>query len=284
MGNIYTQTREGPSLPCPHAKGTACGDSVCVPMMAYGDVIGLLHVRIPILDSAVVGGTEDELERASALAQAVAEYVSLALANHRLRESLRNQAIRDGLTGLFNRRFAEETLSREIERAERCRANLSVIMADIDHFKIVNDTFGHDAGDFVLQRIGSLLKTRMRGHDVACRYGGEEFLVVLSDTSLDVAWQRAESLRQEIKALDMVYEGRTIGVTVSFGIAVFPEHGANAAGLLRAADAALYSAKNNGRDRVVIADALPLGAKAGHASDEGGESEGPPNSEKQLVA
>jgi len=185
----------------------------------------------------------------------VAEHVALALANLRLRESLRTQSIRDPLTGLFNRRYMEESLDREFRRAERRGAPVGVIMLDIDHFNHFNNTFGHQAGDTLLHALGELLRTRVRAEDIACRYGGEEFVLIMPEASLDITAERAEVLRQEARELRVQQHGQSLGaVTISFGVAAFPEHGPTAEAVIRAADIALYRAKHAGRDQVAKAD------------------------------
>lgn len=172
----------------------------------------------------------------------------------RLTETLRQQSIRDPLTGLFNRRFMEEALLRELLRAERLEQSLSVIMLDIDHFKRFNDTFGHDAGDLVLRQVGAFLHAHIRGADIACRYGGEEFILVLPGASLAAAQARADQLRLVTRDLVLQYEGQSLGTfSFSIGVAGYPEHGRIYSALLRAADEALYRAKRAGRDRVVVA-------------------------------
>ena len=187
-------------------------------------------------------------------ATAIGERISLALANLRLREVLRGQSIRDPLTGLFNRRFMEESLDRELRRAVRGKLPVALMMVDIDHFKRFNDTFGHQAGDALLRALGNLLKETTRGQDVVCRYGGEEFAFVLAGASLEPARKRAELLREEMKQLNVRHGGQLLGaVTISIGIAAFPDDGDTAEQLLKAADDALYRAKEEGRDRIVVA-------------------------------
>ncbi len=156
------------------------------------------------------------------LALTVAEDMALALANLRLRETLRSQAIRDPLTGLFNRRYLEETMERELNRVKRQETSLGVIMMDLDHFKEYNDTFGHSAGDELLSALGILLKSQIRGEDIACRYGGEEFLLILPGASLEVALERAESLRQAVKEMHQHHQGLK-PTTLSLGVAVYPD-------------------------------------------------------------
>ncbi len=171
-------------------------------------------------------------------------------------QDLQEQAITDPLTGLLNRRYLREYLPRELTRARRNGTSLAVIMADIDYFKRVNDTFGHEAGDFVLREFGALLASHIRGSDVACRFGGEEFVLVLPDASLEGAREKAEAVRASVKKLDLQYRNEPIGkITASFGVALFPAHAEDADSLIRAADEALYQAKGAGRDRVVVGGA-----------------------------
>jgi diguanylate cyclase (GGDEF)-like protein len=181
--------------------------------------------------------------------------LALALGNFRLRETLKNQSIRDAVTGLFNRRYMEESLEQEVRRALRTSTNLTVMMLDIDHFKEFNDNFGHLSGDQILREVGNYLLTSLRAEDTACRYGGEEFAVILTGARLDVAVDRAEKLRQGIEAVRIPIHGHSpASVTASIGVGTFPDHGRTAAELLTAADHALYAAKAAGRNRVVAAD------------------------------
>jgi diguanylate cyclase (GGDEF)-like protein len=194
------------------------------------------------------------MESKQRLAAAVAEQIAMALANLNLRETLRHQSIRDSLTGLFNRRYMEETLERELHRGKRKGAPVGIIMLDLDHFKMFNDTFGHLAGDALLRAVGEFLQARVRGEDIVCRHGGEEFAVILPEASLESTRQRAEHLRDGVKILEVQHRGQSLGtITLSAGVAAFPDHGATAEVVLREADAALYRAKADGRDRVVVA-------------------------------
>lgn len=163
---------------------------------------------------------------------------------------LREQSLRDPLTGLFNRRYLEESLGRELIRAQRQNTSLSLIMGDIDHFKKVNDTYGHPAGDKVLKVFGELIKQYSRGSDICCRYGGEEFLLVCSNMVNEKAYERAEQLRMALLDTPVTFEGAIIKVTASFGVASYPQHGDTDDALISAADNALYEAKNAGRNQV----------------------------------
>lgn len=228
---------------------------LCVPLIPQGKLHGLLHVRrlkIESRPSRNIGSMESSLN----LASNVAEEIGLALANLNLRETLHEQSIRDPLTGLYNRRFLEDSLIRELSRAKRKTHPLSIILLDIDHFKRVNDTFGHGAGDMVLRRLGLVLQAYVRESDIACRVGGEEFSVLLPEGPLQIATQRAEDIRKAVNELALKHEEKDLGtVTVSLGVATFPDHGTTADVLIRAADQVLYDAKRKGRNRVVSASA-----------------------------
>ena len=172
--------------------------------------------------------------------------------------SIHEQAITDSLTGLHNRRYLWELLKREFARARRNRTTIAAVMIDIDHFKRINDNFGHEAGDLVIAELGALFKRSVRGSDVACRYGGEEFALVLPEISIENARRKAETLRQGVKSLALEQRGTPLGpISISLGVAVFPIHAEDAESLFRRADQALYEAKNAGRDRVVVAQSAP---------------------------
>jgi diguanylate cyclase (GGDEF)-like protein/PAS domain S-box-containing protein len=182
----------------------------------------------------------------------------LAEVNARMVEVLRAQAVRDPLTGLFNRQYLDETLMREFRWSQRRNAPFSLAMLDIDHFKVFNDTYGHAAGDEVLKALGKLLRDTVRASDIACRYGGEEFVLVLLDADMATALPSVERICLEVKRKQCVYRGQTLpGITLSAGLAQYPVHGTTPEDLLRAADQALYAAKNAGRDRIEIASAHP---------------------------
>jgi diguanylate cyclase (GGDEF)-like protein len=219
--------------------------------MAQGASQGLLHIRL--LSCATQGREAGDLEAKQRLALAIAENLALALANVKLRETLQSQAIRDPLTGLYNRRYLEETMDRELHRARRQKTSLGVVLMDLDHFKDFNDTFGHAAGDALLSALGDLMKARVREEDIACRYGGEEFLLVMPGTTLAATQHRADQLRRAVKTLQVGWRDQLLeSPTISLGVAVFPNHGATAQEVIAAADAALYRAKQAGRDRVEI--------------------------------
>ena len=169
-----------------------------------------------------------------------------------LQSKLQDQALRDALTGLFNRRYLEETLQREIAQAYRSGRQLGIVMIDVDHFKNLNDTYGHKAGDAALQALARLLAANTRSGDIACRYGGEEFVLALPGATLKAAHERAEQVRREVDAMRVAYGGIALSLTVCAGIAAYPQHGETADALLDCADRALYQAKNGGRNRCVV--------------------------------
>lgn len=231
---------------CQHVAKPLPTGSICIPLLAQGEAFGIFYLCNPA--GSHVQGFSEETRR---LAAAVAKQIALALANLRLRETLRGQSIRDALTGLYNRRYMEETVERELRRATRSGRPLGVIMADVDSFKLLNDTFGHGGGDAVLRAVGVLLKNMVRGSDIACRYGGDEFVLILPETGLEPTAAKAEQLREAVKRLQIPHRGQIIeGISVSLGVAAFPEVGPDAASLLAAADEAQYAAKAAGKDQV----------------------------------
>ncbi|MBD2178526.1 diguanylate cyclase [Pseudanabaena sp. FACHB-1998] len=234
-------------LYCNHILlGEAIDLTLCIPMIAQGETLGLFHLSTNYANAL----TESKQQ----LAKTLAEQVGLAIANLRLQETLQQQSIRDPLTGLFNRRYLQETFNQELSRAQRQQHQIGVIMLDIDHFKKFNDTYGHEAGDYVLQTVGTLLKKYVRGSDIACRYGGEELILVLPDSSLEIASKRAEEIREAIAKISLTHNAQHLGnLTASLGVASFPQHGATGSAVMQSADAALYRAKAAGRNQVLTA-------------------------------
>jgi diguanylate cyclase (GGDEF)-like protein len=245
--------RSGGELPrCHHLRGAPECDSVCMPLLANGRCFGLLSLQCFDQDR--------DRERSSALGfqarlqliYTAAEHISLALANLRLQETLRQQAVQDSLTGLYNRRYMSATLDREILRADREDSTVGLVILDIDHFKRINDQHGHETGDRVLKCLGVFLKQRIRGDDVACRFGGEEFVLILPGVGLDDLVRRAERLCCEIAQGEFgVGVDGLPALTVSMGVGLYPAHADAQDDLLICADAALYRAKSAGRNRVV---------------------------------
>ncbi len=256
-GKAHRVEKPGLGQACAHIRTPPPFGALCLPMMGQGEVLGMLHLSF--------SGPEphqrtDEhyrrLEAMERLAMTVADHLSLALANLKLRERLQEMSVRDPLTGLYNRRYMQETLEREIKRAQRDSKPIGIIMLDVDHFKSVNDTHGHDAGDLVLKTLAGFLSNNFRGEDVACRYGGEEFILILPGLFLKDSEAKAERIRREIaNTLRVHYHDKPLSITVSIGVAAFPEHGGHAGPLIAKVDAAMYEAKNRGRNRIVKAEA-----------------------------
>jgi len=218
---------------------------ICVPLAAQGETLGMMHIRFL---------EEEQAKAGEQMVISMAERSALALANLKLGETLRSQAVRDPLTGLFNRRYMEETLEREIRRAIRYQRPLGMIMLDIDHFKQFNDTFSYAAGDTLLRELGITLRANLRVEDVTCRYGGEEFILILPESSLEDTTKRAEELRLACKRMRVYHREQPLGdVTISIGVSAFPENGDTPDRLLRAVDTALHQSKSNGRDQVTVA-------------------------------
>jgi diguanylate cyclase (GGDEF)-like protein/PAS domain S-box-containing protein len=255
-GKLYAGSNS--PLPCSHVIGASSANYLCVPLIAQGETLGVLYIEG---NGSHVGtppqGEQFETGILKRRAIGVAERVSLALANLKLRDLLSNQSIRDPLTGLFNRRYMEESLNRELHRANRTARKVSLALLDLDHFKHFNDTFGHQVGDILLKEVAGVLKGRVRASDLPCRYGGEEFSIILGEADIEGAYKCIEGIREAIKHLSLHHRGQTLGtVTVSAGIASFPMHADNSEDLIRAADEALYRAKKAGRDRIIIHEAL----------------------------
>ena len=253
-GKVHCVGRPDTGLLCPHLSSAPPHGYLCVPINASGGALGMLNLCLGISEPY---WTDDmlvqKMESRQVMATRVAEQYSLSLINLRLRETLRVESIRDPLTGLYNRRHMEASLKREAHRAERRNTPVALIMLDIDHFKKFNDTYGHEAGDIVLRELGRMMRGHIRAEDIACRYGGEEFLLILPEASISVAERRAEELRLLIRDFQISYQGKVLIVTVSLGVAAFPNHGPDIKDAVKAADSALYRAKIEGRDRVVIA-------------------------------
>ena len=234
---------------CPHNADAPQMSSLCVPIMAKGELLGLLNLQCS-LEGKSVQDCALEMEGIGLLAKRVAELYALSLSNIRLRARLRHQSIRDPLTGLYNRRHMEDALRREIARSARKNSEVGILLLDVDNFKKFNDQYGHEAGDEVLRRLGGYLNDTTRAEDIACRYGGEEMLVIMPECNSEAAFCRAEDIRAGIESLSIFHNGLSLQVTASLGVATFPEQGDQVDMLVAAADSALYLAKNSGRNRV----------------------------------
>lgn len=255
QGKVHIVDGADDVILCNHIHNTCEHGYVCAPVIAQGEMIGVLSVTLGSGDATNGSGKlQTSIESRTRLIAMAADNLAMALVSLKLREALRSRSVRDPLTKLFNRRYLEETLARELSNGKRSNQNLGVIMIDIDHFKKYNDTHGHDAGDFVLVEISDLLRSKLREGDIACRYGGEELVMVMPGATKEITAARAEFMREAIEKHDFVYKGRNLlGVTASLGVANYPTDGDSSATLMKAADTALYQAKDAGRNRVVLA-------------------------------
>jgi diguanylate cyclase (GGDEF)-like protein len=224
------------------------------PLTISGDMLGILSLcfrahKSDNSDSKLPANIEAKRK----ILTKVTELYALSLVNLRLRETLRMESIRDPLTGLYNRRYMEESLEREAYRAKRHNTSIGIIILDVDYFKSFNDTYGHEGGDLVLQELGTFLQKHIRGEDIACRYGGDEFLLILPEVPLEIVVQRAKELHLAAKKLSITHQGRSLHITISAGVAMLFNHNGDVKEAVKAADTALYQAKNKGRDQVVVA-------------------------------
>jgi len=248
-GKLHEVSDPQKDVLCRHFEREPQAGDLCVPLIVQSGTIGLL---------CLTGAARKDMGSITRqqLAVAVGETIKLSLYNLKLREELREQATHDPLTGLCNRRYLEENLGRELHRARRGNSPLCVVMLDLDNFKPFNDTFGHDAGDSLLRQLAHVLREKLRKSDIACRYGGDEFVIVLPDSSLADAERRLEQIRVLVKDLQIRHSGPPRDtITISAGIVTASEHNSTAAELLQAADNAMYTAKQAGRDRVVVCQA-----------------------------
>ncbi|WP_049780756.1 sensor domain-containing diguanylate cyclase [Terriglobus saanensis] len=237
---------------CSHFAGVPPENYLCIPLAAQGETIGFTYLEFPTEEIAQLAC--DRL----VLIEEMVELASMTIAALNLRAKLESQSIRDVLTGLFNRRFMEVALERELHRATRRGSSLAVLLLDVDHFKDFNDTFGHEAGDVVLREVGACFLQSVRTEDIVCRYGGEEFVIIFPEITAEMALQRAEKIREQISALRIQFKGQPLGhISLSIGLAMFPYPASSVDELLRMADHALYDAKQSGRNRTVVASHAP---------------------------
>lgn len=246
-GSVHFCAGDG-DLQCQHGSAArpGAGPRVCMPLVTQDAVLGCLTLY-------AAPDAPDIFERQRELLATLSEEISMSMSNIKLRETLRLQSIIDPLTELYNRRYMDETLRRELIRAKRADKPLAIIVIDLDHFKRTNDSHGHDGGDAVLKKVAHILLTNVRECDVVCRFGGEEMVILLPDCDPQLAATRAESVRALIESQQVSHGGQTVRTTASFGVAGYPAHGDDATALFQAADRALYQAKHDGRNRVVTA-------------------------------
>jgi len=242
---LHVGHSHSPESLCPHVDAVDGAEFVtaCIPLLTPNEMHGWLYLSAP-----------NETYLNLPIAQMAAEYLAVTLTNLKLRGNLREQSVRDPLTGLFNRRYLTESLGREMARSGRRNLPLSVMAFDIDHFKRFNDTYGHAAGDAVLVAFSRLLQSSTRSEDIACRMGGEEFVLIMPEMELAIAQRRAEELIAAVPRMTVMHDGQRLPpLTTSIGIAVFPLHSRKPEELLSRADQALYRAKGEGRNRLAIA-------------------------------
>ncbi len=244
----YPLSEEEEGIRCKHLRLGPMRHSLCLPLHAQGRVVGLINLRsgVPLLPHASELG-DHQLKLAQMFASKTAQF----LANLALRQRLEEQSLRDPLTGQFNRRYFNEQLNIEFQRALRAKSPLAALMIDVDHFKRINDRFGHETGDRVLKGIAEVLSQNARAGDIVCRWGGEEFVILMPGSNGQAARRRADEIRNRIKdQIDVVGGSR---ISVSIGVAAYPEHACDPDGLIEVSDRALYAAKGAGRNRVTVA-------------------------------
>jgi diguanylate cyclase (GGDEF)-like protein len=235
---------------CTHFAGVAPENYMCIPLAALGETLGFAYVNLPTEAAETLAAAR------VALINEMVELAAMAIAGLNLRAKLENQSIRDGLTNLFNRHFLEIALEREVQRSVRSRAPLALLMLDVDHFKAFNDLFGHEAGDLVLRELAVCLQSAVRAEDIVCRYGGEEFVILLPEITQELALEAAERLRQRVTTMRLELRGEPLRqISISVGLAMYPEQADTAGELLRMADRGLYQAKRAGRNQVQVVKA-----------------------------
>ena len=247
-GRAHLSNNDFHSLSCGHMHEMDNNQTLCIPLTAHGNTIGIMHLYFGQGDIKIDPITEQ-------LAFSVSEHLGLALANLSLQEKLRSQALSDPLTGLFNRRFFDQKLEEHSMNSATSDQPLSLLMLDLDHFKRFNDNFGHDAGDFVLKEISALLKQSVSEDEIACRLGGEELAILLPHYSMQQATEFGQTLCDAVRSMHLEHKGLSLGqLGVSIGVAMYPKPASNTESLVKMADKALYMAKDMGRSRVVNYD------------------------------
>lgn len=259
-GQLHCVADAAVEVACPHWPRRAAS-SMCAPLMAGGETIGVLSLQAAPAASTSGGSVpQTGVPARRRLVEAVAAHIALAWSNLRRHESLRRESACDALTGLWNRRVLDQALPWELHRASRRGASLALVLCDMDRFKLLNDRCGHAAGDMLLRAFGELVRGLVRPGDLACRYGGDEFALILPQVSPEGARRRAEQLREAFNQFAprcLPAAAAAVLPALSLGVAFYPRHASTTTPLLRAADAALYQAKARGGDQVVLAAAAP---------------------------
>ncbi len=247
QGSLHELADAAEGLVCPHITGKIKQASLCAPLVVQGKTIGLLW-------SELIGEDRIAREGMRRLIISLGDALKLAISNIELREALEEQATHDPLTGLYNRRYFSKVMGQELARTKRSERRFTLAIADIDHFKHFNDSFGHDAGDRVLVELAALFRRELRSTDMAFRFGGEEFVILLPDTDMAGGLNCLDALRRRLEQQEVHHDGQSLGtITMSAGLAQYPEHGQKEEYLIRLADMALYQAKESGRNRVLAA-------------------------------
>jgi diguanylate cyclase (GGDEF)-like protein len=253
-GEPHMVTEPKNNIICNHFEYIPDKGYLCLPLVVQGETMGLLCCTTPS------GIKPEQVNSWKKLVQTIGEGIKLSISNLKLREIMREQATHDPLTGLFNRRYLKETLSRELNLARRHHLKTSISVIDIDHFKDFNDTYGHEAGDRILIELGRLFTNSIRKTDIACRYGGEEFVIVLFDSPQEESRHHLEKICTKVKEMQVLYGEYLLGkVSLSVGMVEASEAEKSTEEYLNEADKALYAAKRTGRDRIVIYSDLPNG-------------------------
>ncbi len=252
-GKIFLYVSKNENILCKHFSNSeekSCS-YICVPLLAFNEVIGVLHLQLFFLLDAEKKDIIEFYNRNHMMIQNLASQISLSISNIKLNEILKIRSTRDVLTGLYNRIYLEELLEKDLQRAKRKNSSVAIVMMDLDHFKNVNDRYGHESGDIVLKQVSSLITLRLRTSDVACRYGGEEIVIILYDISVENVLEKINELKLSISELEFHFAD-LLKITASFGIAMFPEHGDDVQQIIKAADGSLYVSKKLGRNRITL--------------------------------
>jgi len=251
-GVVHETSDVRASLRCRHYNGIGAGDQFCIPVMTQNGPIGLLTLHVPPGSDDAISASRGQQNLS--LMNGIADRLGPTLSGIELRTRLHEDSIRDPLTKLYNRRFMDESLRRELLRARRSQTPVSLILLDLDNFKLINDEHGHDVGDQVLVMLAHQLNKSVREEDFVYRYGGEEFVMVLPGASLDIARERAEQACVAVRGMRVETGKAPLHVTISAGVATYPDHGVDHEQLIVQADKALYVAKESGRDRIELAE------------------------------
>lgn len=255
QGTIYSYIDANTNIACPHNVNITSPPYLCVPLLAQNELIGLLYIEI---DNAQIDAIQAKelLKQYQAIIQNIAGQIAMSISNIRLHEVLKTRSTRDPLTNLYNRAYLLDTLERDIERAKLQNIPIGIVMMDLDHFKNINDRYGHATGDQVLQKVAALITENIKQGDIISRYGGEEFLLVLYNNDTETVLKRIEELRKRISELEFFADQGTFNVTASFGISMFPEQFSEGPevlqNLIKASDTALYESKHAGRNRATL--------------------------------